>query len=143
MTLSQHLPKIVIALVLIGGVAVIGSKFSGSSDPDAMVDVAVPELSSTAKLGGQLFSDNCAQCHGANGAGGKGGPPLIHNIYNPGHHDDMSFQRAAKSGVPRHHWNFGNMPPQPQMTPGQVAEITFYIREVQMANGIFFQEHKM
>jgi len=35
------------------------------------------------------------------------------------------------------------MPPQPQVTPGQIAEIVFYVREVQMANGIFFQQHKM
>jgi mono/diheme cytochrome c family protein len=143
MTLSQHLPKIVIALVLVGGVAVIATKGSDPSGAGAMVDVKVPELSQTAMAGKRLYDGNCVACHGDNGAGGKSGPPLIHNTYNPGHHDDRSFQRAARNGVPRHHWNFGDMPPQPQINPGQMAEIILYVREVQMANGIFYQEHKM
>jgi mono/diheme cytochrome c family protein len=143
MNLSKHLPKLAIALVLVGGVAVIASKFSTSSGGGGMVDVKVPELSKGAAKGKQLFDDNCASCHGPNASGGKGGPPLIHNIYNPGHHDDGSFQRAAKNGVPGHHWQFGNMPPQPQINPGQMAEMIVYVREVQMANGIFYQEHKM
>jgi len=143
MNLSQHIPKIIIALILVGGVAVITSKASGPPSSAGRVDVKVPELTQTAKAGKLLFDANCAKCHGENASGGKGGPPLIHNIYNPGHHDDMSFQRAAKGGVKRHHWNFGDMPAQPQVNPGQVAEIAFYVREVQVANGIFYQEHKM
>jgi len=144
MSLSQHLPKFVIAVVLLGGGAVIASKALGPSPSNGgMVTVKVPDLSTTAKVGKALFDENCAACHGDNAAGNEGGPPLIHTTYNPGHHGDAAFQAAAQRGVQRHHWNFGDMPPQPQINPGQMANIIFYVRELQMANGIFYQEHKM
>ena len=55
----------------------------------------------------------------------------------------MAFRLAAKRGVQRHHWNFGNMPQQPQVNEKQMESVVFYVRELQMANGIFYQEHKM
>src|SRR3990170_65951 len=59
--------------------------------------------------GQRLFDDNCARCHGAHAAGTDSGPPLVHLIYEPNHHADMSFQRAVALGVAAHHWRFGNM----------------------------------
>ncbi len=103
----------------------------------AMVKVVVPELSQTAKQGAELFELNCARCHGKNAAGRDGiAPPLIHKIYEPGHHADISFQRAAQNGVRAHHWRFGDMPPVPGVSQGDVAKIVGFIREVQRANGI-------
>ena len=143
MKFSDHLPKLVIALIVLGGGAVVVSKIVNPSSGAITVDVKVPVLTKQATLGKSDFDENCAACHGENAAGSENGPPLVHKVYNPGHHADMAFQLAAKRGVQRHHWNFGNMPPQPQVNEQQVSSIVFYIRELQMANGIFYQEHKM
>jgi mono/diheme cytochrome c family protein len=129
--------------VLILGLGLV--VYQGTSGPTrkTIVDVIVPKLSAAA-LGGQaLFAQNCAGCHGVNAGGSDKGPPLIHDIYNPGHHSDISFHRAAQYGVQQHHWSFGNMPPQPQVTKQQVDEILVYIRELQAANGIHYRQHRM
>ena len=105
---------------------------------DAIVAVTVPDaLSSNAQIGLSAFTAKCAACHGEN-AGGKEGlaPPLVHEIYEPSHHGDESFQRAASVGVRQHHWPFGNMPPVDDITRGEVAMIIAYVRELQRANGI-------
>ncbi len=109
------------------------------TQPDALVSVTLPDsLSPEAQLGKRAFEAVCAACHGQNGAGrAEAGPPLIHKIYEPSHHGDMAFQLAAAQGVRAHHWRFGDMPAQPQVTQSDVKAITAYIREVQRANGIF------
>jgi mono/diheme cytochrome c family protein len=107
------------------------------------VDVRVPQLSPNATAGKTAFDANCASCHGANAAGSDQGPPLVHEIYNPGHHADLAFVLAAKQGVRRHHWPFGDMPPQPQVTEDQISAIIQYVRELQAANGISYQPHRM
>lgn len=109
----------------------------------AIVSVNVPTLSDMALAGKKGFDANCASCHGVNAAGGDQGPPLIHDIYNPGHHADAAFFLAVKRGVPRHHWNFDNMPPQPRVTREEVAAIVRYVRELQEANGIVWKPHRM
>ncbi len=109
----------------------------------ALVDVEVPTLSRLARKGEVAFEANCASCHGQNGAGTDKGPPLIYDTYNPGHHDDGAFVRAARFGVPQHHWRFGNMPPQPQVTDRELVAIIRYVRELQEANGIFYKPHIM
>ena len=103
----------------------------------AMVNVTVPELTETAKQGQQLFNANCALCHGRNAAGQNGvAPPLVHKFYEPNHHGDISFHRAAKFGVRAHHWRFGNMPPVKGVNDADVDKIVAYVRELQRANGI-------
>jgi cytochrome c len=54
--------------------------------------------------GMQIFREKCSVCHGkwAEGTADKG-PPLVHPYYEPSHHDDDSFYRAALSGVNAHH----------------------------------------
>lgn len=103
-----------------------------------IADVILPEtLSANAQLGKRGFEAKCAACHGINAAGREGiAPPLVHIIYEPSHHGDESFQRAAATGVRAHHWKFGNMPPVTGVTRSDVAMITTYIREMQQANGI-------
>ena len=99
--------------------------------------VVVPEFSAKAKAGARLFAANCAVCHGENATGTEQGPPLLHKIYEPGHHPDASFQRAVKNGVMSHHWPFGHMPPVTGLSRKDVAKIIAYVRELQRANGIF------
>ena len=122
--------------VVAGGVAVLGTRLFPSAGDNRMVEVKVPDLSPGARAGKQPFDGNCAQCHGAAGAGSDRGPPLVHNLYNPGHHGDRSFVIAARRGVRRHHWNFGDMPAQRQVSAKDIAAIIRYVREIQVANGI-------
>lgn len=107
------------------------------------VDVTVGELSPLASKGQLVFNTNCASCHGVNAAGGMGGPPLIHDIYNPGHHANGAFINAVRNGVRQHHWQFGNMPPQRHIVFGDMVFLMKFIREVQQQNGIKTKAHKM
>ncbi len=51
--------------------------FAGCSHPrGAAAARATPTLASASR-GAALFSENCAVCHGANGAGGRIGPALV------------------------------------------------------------------
>ena len=104
----------------------------------ALAEVRVPaSLSAQAKIGERAFNGVCADCHGMNAAGRQGlGPPLVHKIYEPSHHGDMSFHLAVQNGVRAHHWSFGNMPPQDGLTKADVSSIVAYVRELQRENGI-------
>ena len=86
--------------------------------------------------GGQLFADNCARCHGDAADGTDLGPPLVHRLYEPGHHPDFSFQNAVKNGVISHHWEFGDMPPVAGLSDSEVTQIIAYIRDLQREGGI-------
>lgn len=134
---------LVIGAVLLGGGAVAGMKLSGGTDQPVTVSVSVPDLSRTARRGETVFDANCAACHGKNASGTDQGPPLVHNIYNPGHHADGAFHVAVTAGVRQHHWPYGNMPRQPQVGAGDVNAIIAYVRELQAANGIVYQQHNM
>ncbi|GJL65197.1 MAG: hypothetical protein NPIRA05_01680 [Nitrospirales bacterium] len=87
--------------------------------------------------GEEVFNNNCARCHGEQGSGTNQGPALVHKIYEPNHHADFAFQRAAAQGVRAHHWKFGNMPKIESVTPEDVTEIIRYIRWLQQQAGIF------
>ncbi len=138
-----NFPAIIVIAVIALGVGVVLWKVVAPTTNAALVPVTLPVLSDIASAGKDAFDANCASCHGENGVGSDQGPPLIHDIYNPGHHDDASFFRAAMRGTPQHHWTFGDMPPQPQVTREEIAAIVRYVREVQQANGIFWKAHIM
>ncbi|PCH97854.1 MAG: cytochrome C [Rhodobacteraceae bacterium] len=104
---------------------------------DAQSNIQTSELSPAAKTGETYFNAKCSACHGLNATGTENGPPLIHKIYEPNHHGDESFQRAAAFGVQSHHWPFGNMPPVQGINRAEVAKIIRYIREVQKTHGIY------
>lgn len=102
-----------------------------------LVAVVVPELGAAEKEGEAAYNARCASCHGPNAAGQDGvAPPLVHRIYEPGHHGDQAFFMAARLGVRAHHWPFGNMPPVAGITEAEVASIVTYVRALQRANGI-------
>ncbi len=143
MKFKNRLPAVIVIGFLIAGGAMLANRFFSSSTAASLVEVKVPALSEIAQRGETSFSKNCAACHGVNAAGSQKGPPLVHDIYNPGHHGDGAFSQAARRGVQRHHWPFGDMPPQPQVTNEEVAAITRYIRALQAANGILYKPHRM
>lgn len=104
---------------------------------NAIVAINMPPIEGNAAIGQRIFENTCAACHGTGGVGNEGaGPPLIHKIYEPGHHADEAFQRAVAGGVRSHHWQFGDMPPVKGLTRGDVTMIIAYIRDIQRANGI-------
>lgn len=105
----------------------------GEAPPQGAAQVVPAEL----QTGEQKFMANCSACHGVGGVGTKQGPPLVHKIYEPNHHGDAAFQRAAANGVHSHHWEFGNMPKIEKVTPDDVSHIVKYVRWLQKQAGIF------
>jgi len=131
------LAKYLVIAVLVGGVVVLIGQLTATDNSKTIARLNVPAFSSTAIRGQQLFNETCAACHGNNAAGSNNGPPLVHRLYVPNHHGENAFQAAVQRGVRAHHWNFGNMPPQPQVSQEDVTLIVRYIREMQRANGLF------
>lgn len=129
---------------LLGTLAAIVALESNGTLAQQAQSVREPDrLSASARDGKILFNRNCAVCHGESAAGTEQGPPLVHDIYNPGHHGDESFVRAAKNGVRAHHWPFGDMPPVPGVTEPMVRAIVKYVRALQAENGIVTSDHRM
>jgi mono/diheme cytochrome c family protein len=109
---------------------------SGATNPEAgkSASSATP---TEFQAGEAKFTANCAACHGSRGVGTKQGPPLAHKIYEPNHHADVAFQRAAENGVRAHHWEFGNMPKIEGVTAADVDQIIRYVRWLQREAGIY------
>lgn len=118
--------------VLMGAASVLvagcGGSIEGSpEDAGRPVDV---------RAGQVAYETTCADCHGPAGSGTATGPPLVHRIYEPSHHGDAAFTLAVRRGVPEHHWSFGDMPPQPNVTDGDLVNIVAYVRALQVQAGI-------
>jgi mono/diheme cytochrome c family protein len=109
---------------------------SGATNQDAAKPVS-RSTPSDVQVGEAKFKANCAACHGDRGVGTKQGPPLVHKIYEPNHHADVAFQRAAENGVRAHHWEFGNMPKIEGVTATDVEHIIRYVRWLQREAGIY------
>ncbi len=137
---TQHVAKcIMIGLCcLFLGCSENGSNAESApaSSPTILPSAATP-LPAELKEGEAKFNNFCSRCHGPQGKGTNNGPPLVHKIYEPNHHADMAFQRAAALGVRAHHWKFGNMPKIDGVVPEDVSQIIAYIRWLQRQAGIF------
>lgn len=133
--MKDKIVQVAVIGALIGGVILLFA--DGDKKQSAGIDVKMPSLSQVASNGQSLFQVNCSSCHGQSAGGTELGPPLIHKFYEPNHHGDGAFFRAAANGVRAHHWRFGNMPPISTVTNQDVGKIVAFIREVQKANGIF------
>lgn len=119
------------ALVLVG----CERQKAPRSTRDAL-HLPAPGFVADATRGQQLFQANCAACHGQDGRGTDKGPPLVHAVYRPGHHDDLAFHLAVNNGVRQHHWSFGNMDAVKSVTPEDAADIIAYMRQQQQLAGI-------
>ena len=124
-------------------ILLFGCSESGTGAQEHLAGTSASVVDTTMKVpedlqkGNEKFHAFCAPCHGPQGVGTDHGPPLVHKIYEPSHHADMAFQRAAAQGVRAHHWNFGNMPKIDGVTSEDVTEIIGYVRWLQKQAGIF------
>ena len=118
--------------ILLSAVAVLALLTACSGGNEAESNQA-----SASQEGEAAFNRTCSVCHGANAEGTQAGPPLVHRLYIPGHHPDISFRNAVKNGVISHHWEFGHMPAQPGVSDEDVDKIICYVRELQIAGGIY------
>jgi cytochrome c2 len=96
----------------------------------------VVEVPQKFQSGEERFNAFCARCHGVHARGTTKGPPLVHKIYEPSHHGDFAFLRAAAQGVRAHHWDFGNMPKIGDASPDDVKLVIGYVRWLQREAGI-------
>ena len=137
MTVRRILTLLAIAAAGLAVYVLAGTGSNRTPTGEAMVSVLVPDLTGDAVAGADLFRANCEACHGVNGAGRDGlGPPLVHEIYEPGHHGDAAFSLAVRRGVKAHHWRFGDMPAVEGVGETDVGKIIAYVRALQRANGI-------
>jgi mono/diheme cytochrome c family protein len=88
------------------------------------------------RTGEALFRAHCAECHGEAALGTERGPPLVHVVYEPGHHADAAFLLAVQRGVRAHHWRFGDMPPLPDVSRREAEEVVGYVRWLQREAGV-------
>lgn len=102
----------------------------------SIIPVSSSNGADTAAIGAASFDAYCSKCHGLKGVGTDKGPPLVHKIYEPNHHSDMSFRWAAERGVVAHHWTFGNMPKVAGIKPDEVEAVIKYVRQLQRDAGI-------
>ena len=116
--------------------AVLGVACGGSGG-DVQTLPPPPPTPAEYAAGDSLFAQRCIECHGESARGTDQGPPLVHKVYEPGHHADFAFLRAVQFGVAAHHWRFGNMLPVSGVTRQQVTEIVGYVRWLQREAGIF------
>lgn len=136
--MPKHLIPIVLGIALLtAGIGLV--VYDGDSTPNDQVGgkavVVIPIFSPVEQHGKTLFETHCAQCHGINAVGTDKGPPFLHRVYQPGHHADGAFLLAVRRGVRRHHWPFGDMPPQPQINDSDISAIVTFVRALQRANG--------
>lgn len=107
-------------------------------DPEARraaLHLPPPGFKADAAQGKDLFLANCSACHGNNAKGTEQGPALISKVYRPAHHADFAVHMAVRDGVRAHHWDFGDMPAVPQITPEQTAHVIAYIRQDRQKQG--------
>ena len=119
-------PAVLLAIAATAGMLMIGCGGQSQAPPPA-VDVAA---------GQRAYDTTCAACHGPAGRGTAQGPAFVDRIYKPSHHADAAFAIAVRQGVAAHHWSFGDMPPQPDVSATELAEIVAYVRALQVAAGI-------
>ena len=131
--LAQRLPGHVLRLVLLTALSA-ACESQAEKEAANLPPALVPAEFQT---GESKFAVFCAACHGAGATGTSLGPPLVHKIYEPNHHPDVAFQRAAANGVRAHHWQFGNMPKIEGVASEDVGQIIKYVRWLQRQAGIF------
>ena len=118
------------------GVVVAVLACGSSTVNDVAPPVDATSQDATVYDGEESFQNRCAVCHGQQADGTAAGPPLVNRLYEIGHHPNFSFHNAVNKGVTAHHWNFGDMPPIPNVDPAEIDAIICHVRDLQRAQGI-------
>lgn len=119
-----------VVLAVAAGCSNAGTASSGSTS-----DVPATASGDLLATGAQVYATSCALCHGANLRGTERGPSQLSEVYRPGHHPDASYRSAIERGAVAHHWDFGDMPPVPGLSPADVDAVIAYIRAEQVRQG--------
>lgn len=125
-----------VAVVIIAAVVVLVVVLAGGGDDEPSVlthDELVAE-------GGELFTQNCATCHGRDLNGTFVGPPLLHEIYAPDRLPDSAIRAAVANGVSPHNWDFSGMPSFPNLGADDVEALIAFVRSSQRAAGLPFPD---
>ncbi len=111
---------------------------AGCKDSDLTTSPAIQagEVPSEHHPGQTAYNRFCSGCHGPSASGTENGPSFIQKVYEPGHHGDESFFRAARNWVRAHHWKFGDMPKIEGVTDQDLKGIVAYVRWLQRQAGI-------
>lgn len=136
-TLDRSHPSRLTGLLLIGTLLLATGCSKADTPPPGASRATVPAEGDEIARGAALFGAHCSRCHGERGSGTDQGPPLVHKIYEPSHHPDAAFYRAASMGVKAHHWHFGDMPRVAAVNGEDMRLIIAYVRSLQREAGIY------
>jgi len=114
-------PRVLVAsLMLVAGVSLFAACSGGGSSP------AAPSDNPVLVEGQQIYSQNCASCHGAAGGGGYG--PKLAGVVStkyPNIDDQIALITNGKGAMP----SFSK-----KLTAEQITAVTRYTREVLGSN---------
>lgn len=113
--------------------ALIALLVAGCSAPK--LTAATTTGTASLDVGAAVYADRCSSCHGTDLRGTDKGPSHLSKVYEPGHHNDLSFRKAIATGSPAHHWSFGDMAPVPGLSEDEIVSVIAYVRSVQQREG--------
>lgn len=125
-----------LSIVLVTASTILFAGCTTTDEPAAPQPTVEIDRGPTVYDGEESFQNRCAVCHGQQADGTATGPPLVNRLYEIGHHPNFSFHNAVNKGVTAHHWNFGDMPPIPNVPPEEIDAIICHVRDLQRAEGI-------
>lgn len=125
-----------LSIVLVTASTILFAGCTTTDEPTAPQPTVEIDRGPTVYDGEESFQNRCAVCHGQQADGTATGPPLVNRLYEIGHHPNFSFHNAVNKGVTAHHWNFGDMPPIPNVDSAEIDAIICHVRDLQRAEGI-------
>jgi cytochrome c len=125
------------AVLVLGGISILSGCDMGDAEARRQrMHLPAPDFMGNPGEGKRLYVQYCVTCHGHDGRGSEQGPALVHPLYAASHHANLAFHLAVGDGVKQHHWQFGDMPPQPDVSPESAEHIITYLRQLQRQAGI-------
>ena len=134
--MNKPLHQSIIKSTLIFSLIAIALTISCGTTDESEPSTKSNQSETSAYSGQESFQNRCAVCHGQQAQGSATGPPLVNRLYEIGHHPNFSFHNAVNNGVTAHHWNFGDMPPIPNVDTPEIEAIICHVRDLQRAEGI-------
>ena len=125
-----------LVFAMLAGTLLAGCGQGDDAERLARLGLPPADYRADAGRGAEVYAAKCRECHGPAARGSDKGPPLVHGYYVASHHADLAFYRGVRQGVVQHHWEFGDMPAQPDVAPERVADIIAYVRGLQAKQGL-------